>query len=62
MNKAGFLTCPPWHLPTRKRAVAIERQGINELTATGIVPDSNRIPFYEPLPQSNGYTIIPTRR
>lgn len=43
---AGFLTCSPWHLPTHKGAVAIEHQGINELTATGIVPDSHRIPFY----------------
>ena len=42
---AGFLTYPSWHLPTQ-RAVAIERQEINGLTATGIVPDSHRIPFY----------------
>ena len=47
---AGFLTCSPKHLPTHYRAVAIERPGFNELTATGIVPDSNRIPFYQPPP------------
>lgn len=47
---AGFLTYSPKHLPTHYRAVAIERPGFNELTATGIVPDSNRIPFYQPPP------------
>lgn len=43
---AGFLTCSPRHLPTHKGAVAIDRLDIKELTATGIVPDSHRIPFY----------------
>lgn len=43
---AGFLACSPKCLPTPKGAVATDYLGLFELTATGIAPDFDRIPFY----------------
>ena len=45
-DKAGFLACLPGGAFPPTRAVAKDYRGVYRLTATGIAPDFNGIPFY----------------